>query len=149
MDYKKKYKKIPRGYKHEVLTLSGCVKSDIFNWEKGHIKKVGVDKVKRITKAIQQVWQPHNLVSLMTVNMGKNRIVVDHPTATNYIKYNDLMSFKIDITGTIGNHETVYELVDSAYSEINKLWNENPYEIDLLIAKKIIHDNEKSKEDQS
>jgi len=142
MDYKTKYDSIPEGYKKDVLKIAGLTDRNALT---RYFKKdnpryvVSVDRAARIESAINQVWKPHNLAKQIDVTLG-TKIIADHPTATEYIKYCELTSFKIQLTGTLGDYESVEDALINSENDMRQMQNENPYDFKLLIAKYILHD---------
>ena len=133
MNYKEKYKEIPKGYKNEVSDALNYSKNIISRWLANNVSP---DTRCDIEEVVKEVWKSHNLVKSLTVTMGR-KIMANHPLGVEFIDYDELLSFKIQTEQCIHDPTDVYKILENAKEAVETF---KPYELKLLIAKKIIHD---------
>lgn len=142
MNFKQKYKSIERGYKNEVWRLSGTNKTTAFRWMND--KYISAAMRIELETASNDVYEGQKVIGGLTVRFGK-RIFANNSHVWQSISYRGLMDFKLKVErkpNIVPSIRAIRDLLTDARKVIESLHKENPYQMKLLIAKFLLHDQE-------
>lgn len=137
MNYIQKYKKISKGLKHMVdlpqWHNENTKRVNLSRWMNGQLKDPSL--IALIEHKVSYIYKISEKVKSIIMNPEPKGIMVNDLIL---IKYTDLMSAKLEDDEEIFDVNDINYVLDNAKEGILKLYNENPIELKLLIAKHLI-----------
>lgn len=136
MDYKLKYKAIPKNKRG--LVMAGINKTDVSRWyNEGHVSP---EKKAIIERNVYKVWVEETQAGKLGIIFGRTKLVVENDQEFDLISYDKLMDFKLtQTTNSKAGPHAIYDLMQNAKDCIQTLYQENPYQTKQLIVKYLIH----------